>query len=155
MVSRLNMSIEYSCGKNALPIRKLASSPIPPVFVFISCKLFLIASTVTPANGDMVNAAINAGVSDKSIFAKEGDSGSCISTKANTYDIAESIEINTRVRLLYFFFFCFSIGFHNTLIRSEVILRSPACIKHAGLPVHIFFHPDFYCRCRNFILLAR
>ncbi len=58
-----------------LPIRKLASSPMPPVDDENNCNRFLISSIIKPTNGPYANAPINAGRSDRSNLAKEGDIG--------------------------------------------------------------------------------
>jgi hypothetical protein len=73
-----------------VPIRKLASSPIPPVDVDRSCNIFFINSIITPVTGPNANAPISAGKSDRSIRANDGLKGTGNSKNANTYDIAAS-----------------------------------------------------------------
>ena len=46
------------------------------------------------------NAPMSAGKSDRSILAKDGDSGTGNSTKARTYAIAESSAVMVMVRIL-------------------------------------------------------
>ena len=73
---------------------------MPPVEVVISCKAFLTSSISRPESGPKANAPMSAGKSDKSIFAKDGDSGTGNSTKASTYALAESSAVMVMVRIL-------------------------------------------------------
>ena len=76
---------------------KLANSPTPPVEVERNCNAFLTSSITTPRSGPKAKAPMRAGKSDKSILAKEGDSGTGNSAKERAYAIAESRAAAVRV----------------------------------------------------------
>lgn len=77
---------------------KLASSPVPPVEVAGSCRTFLTNSIRIPVSGPYAKAPINAGKSDKSIRANDGDKGTGNSKKARIKEMAESTAVIVRIR---------------------------------------------------------
>ena len=92
----------YPAGTTiATPNKKLQSSPTPAELVVVSLIMFLIRQTGMPAKGEITNAAISAGSSEKSSFTNSGiNAGTGISKSCITAARADSIATTASFLML-------------------------------------------------------
>ena len=111
---------------NRIPVAKLAMCPTGmPVGdpEKIQSRIFFISSTKIPATGPIVMAAINAGMSLKSICRNAGNQGS---GKLNSIKINEmllNIAIVTNARNLLFVFVIKIFSFADSISQEERYIR--------------------------------
>ena len=85
------------------PIKKLHSSPAPPVVDMVRFTRFLIKHTTTPLTGPMEKAAIRAGSSEKSSLIKLGMMGRLKLMNISTVATALKMAVMAIFRTLTFF----------------------------------------------------